>query len=185
MRCPAFVILCALLAGCTRDPYVTHEGETRTGDWFIAHQVDRITAAELPSAIVFALASNTNVNYPRVSQMQLTCLDNRPLVRFAFDFKIGTNRDSVLGYRFDDKPGREDVESRLLRGQQILVIEDPITLAEFIDELVNSSVVYIRVRSLTAGRTAVEYPLEGATQAIQAAFATCPMSRPLPQKRTS
>jgi hypothetical protein len=185
VRRAALLAWCALLGGCARDPYVTHQGETRVGDWFVAHQIDRVTAAELPSAIVFALASNTNVDYPRVSQMQLTCLDNKPLVRFAFDFKIGTNRDSVLGYRFDDKPGREDVESRLLRGQQILVIDDPLALKEFLDELSGSSVVYIRVRSLTAGRTAAEYPLEGAAQAISAAFATCPTPSALLRKQAS
>jgi hypothetical protein len=181
----AFVILGAVLGGCARDPYVTHEGETRTGDWFIAHQIDRVTATELPSAIVFALASNTNVDYPRVSQMQLTCLDGKPLVRFAFDFKIGRNRDAVLGYRFDNRPGHEDVESRVLRSQQIVVIEQPEPLAEFLDELSSATIVYVRVRSLDGGRTAAEYPLDGVAQAMKAAFANCPLPPAPTSKRTS
>jgi hypothetical protein len=107
VRVLAFVIVCVVLGGCTRDPYVTAEGETRSGDWYIAHQIDRVTGAELPSALIYAWASNTNEQFPRVSQFQLTCLDGKPVVRFAFKFKVGNDRDSVLGYRFDDGPGYE------------------------------------------------------------------------------
>ncbi|CAN5154076.1 hypothetical protein BH11PSE4_BH11PSE4_05540 [soil metagenome] len=175
MRFVAFVMLCGVLGGCARDPYVTAEGETTAGNWYIAHQIDRVTGAELPSAITFALASNTYAEYPRASQIQLTCVDRKPLVRFAFDFRIGTDRDSVLGYRFDDKPGHENVEARILRGQKILIMESDSELARFINELPGSSKVYVRVRSMTLGRTAVEYDLDGSAAAIQAAYAKCPM----------
>lgn len=185
VRIVAFVMLCLALGGCARDPYVTSDGETLDGNWYIAHQVDRVTGAELPSAVVFALASNTHADYPRASQLQLTCLDGKPLVRFAFDFKIGNDRDSVLGYRFDDKPGHENVESRVLRDRQIILIEDPAALSQFMRELPGASKVYVRIRSMIAGRTAAEYDLEGSAAAIQAAFASCPMPTPPRPKRTS
>jgi hypothetical protein len=175
VRWLAFVMVCGVLGGCARDPYVTADGETMAGNWYIAHQIDRVTGAELPSAVTFALASNTYAEYPRASQMQLTCLDRKPLVRFAFDFKIGSDRDSVLGYRFDDRPGQENVEARLLRGQKILIIEADTDLARFLGEISGSSKLYIRVRSMTGGRTAAEYDLEGSSAAMQAAFAKCPM----------
>jgi hypothetical protein len=175
VRFLAFVVLCWTLGGCARDPYVTADDETMSGNWYIAHQIDRVTSAELPSAVTFALASNTYADFPRASQMQLTCVDRKPLVRFAFDFKIGTDRDSVLGYRFDDRPGHENVEARVLRGQKILLLEADADLARFISEIPGSNKVYIRIRSMTGGRTAVEYDLDGSAAAIRAAYTKCPM----------
>jgi hypothetical protein len=189
VRVVAFVMLCGfvggMLGGCARDPYVTADGETMAGNWFIAHQTDRVTGAELPSAIVFALASNSYVDYPRASQMQLTCVDRKPVVRFAFDFRIGNDRDSVLGYRFDARPGHENVEARVLRGQKILILEDDTALALFLSELPGASKVYVRVRSMTLGRTAAEYELDGSAAAMRAAYADCPMPPPPGPKRTS
>lgn len=171
------------LGGCFRDPYVMTNNETRNGDWWIARQVDRVTGTALPSATVFAEASNSNADFPRVSSLQLTCIDRKPLIRFAFDFKIGTDRNSVLGYRFDDKPGHDDVSSRLLRGRQIIVIEDQKTIASFVSELANSKWLHVRIRSIDGGRTAADYPLEGVSAAIRAAFSSCEMpDPPLPER---
>lgn len=172
------------LGGCARDPYVGAEGETRSAEWYIAHQIDRVTGAELPSAAVFGYGSNSYVDFPKVSQFQLTCFDGRPLVRFSFTFKIGNDRESVFGYRFDDRPGHTNVESRVVKDRQIIVIEEPAALATFLAELPGASRLYIRIRSLIAGRTSAEYPLEGSEAAIKAAFANCPMPA-VAAKRTS
>ena len=178
------IVVGVSLGGCARDPYVGGDGETRSAGWFIAHQVDRVTGAELPSAAVFAYASNSYVAFPKAAQFQLTCFDGRPLVRFSFPFKIGNDRESVFGYRFDDRPGHANVESRIVKDRQIIVIEEPAALATFLSELPGSSRLYIRIRSLLAGRTSAEYALEGSEAAIKAAFADCPMPG-LPAKRTS
>ena len=172
-----------ILGGCARDPFVTERDETYAGEWLISHQIDRITGAELPSAYVFAEASNSNVDFPRVSSLLLTCIDGAPLIRFAFDFKIGSNRNTVLGYRFDGKPGHDDVGSRVVRGNQIIVIEDRAEIATFVSELAGAKTLYVRIRSINGGRTAVEYPLEGSTAAIRAAFSKCDMPKPpLPEQ---
>ncbi len=170
-----WIMIAVALGGCARDPYVSAESETRSAEWYIAHQIDRVTGAELPSAAVFGYASNSYVDFPKVSQFQLTCFDGRPLVRFSFAFKIGNDRESVFGYRFDDRPGHAGVESRVIKGQPMLVIEEPAALATFLSELPESRRLYIRIRSLIAGRTSAEYPLEGSGAAIKAAFADCPM----------
>ena len=181
------VVAGALLGGCARDPYVTGDGETRSGGWYIARQIDRVTDAELPSAAVFGYASNSFVTFPKASQFQITCFDGRPLVRFSFPFKIGNDRESVFGYRFDDRPGHANVEARIVKDRQIIVIEEPAALATFLSELPGSRTLYIRIRSLLAGRTSAEYVLEGSDAAINAAFANCPMPVPQapPAKRTS
>lgn len=169
----------AALSGCARDPFVTERDETRVRDWWIAHQLDRVSGAELPSAFVYAQASNSNVEYPRVSSLLLTCLERKmPLVRFAFDFRIGTRANTVMGYRFDDFPGHEGVEVRVLRNNRVIVIEDRDAIATFVAELEKAQTLYVRVRSIDGGRTVVEYPVAGAWTAIRAAFANCDMPAP-------
>ncbi|QUS38934.1 hypothetical protein RPMA_08930 [Tardiphaga alba] len=167
------------LCGCVRAPFVTEQGETRASEWWIPHQIDRVTGLELPSAFVYAEASNSNYLYPRVSSLLLTCLEGKqPLVRFAFDFRIGTNHNTSLGYRFDDLPGHEDVTMRVLRNSRIVVIEDRDVIARFIAELEKSAMLHVRVRSIDGGRTVVDYPVYGAWAAIRAAFVRCDMPAP-------
>jgi hypothetical protein len=72
----------------------------------------------------------------------------------------------------------------VLRGQQILIIEEPAALAQFMSELPGSKILYMRIRSMQAGRTSAEYALAGSEAAVQAAFANCPMPV-LPGKKTS
>ena len=176
---PIITAMVFLLAACARDPFVTEAGETRSRDWWIVRQVDRVTEAELPSAFVYAEASNSNFDYPRISSLQLTCMDQKkPLIRFAFDFKIGTGNNTVLGYRFDDLPGQENVTVRILLNNRVIVIEDRDTIARFVAELDKAEILYVRMRSIDGGRTAVEYPVSGAWTAIRAAFANCDMPAP-------
>ena len=183
-RASVAIIVGLLLGGCARDPYVTGEGETRSGEWYIAQQIDPVTGVPLPSAAVLGYASNSNVDFPKISQFLVTCFDGRPLARFAFAFKIGNDRESVFGYRFDDKPGHTDVDARIVKDRQIIVIEEPAALAVFLSELSGSRKLYVRIRSMIAGRSSAEYPLEGSEAALRAAFANCPMPT-VPGKRTS
>ena len=39
--------------------------------------------------------------------MQLMCFIDKPVVNFRFSFKVGTDYNSFIGYRFDEKPGHE------------------------------------------------------------------------------
>ena len=183
MRIVAFVVMVSALGGCARDPYVTASGETSSGNWQIAHQTDRITGAELPSASVRAPASNTYVDFPKSSMMQITCFEAAPLIRFAFEFKIGPDKNTILGYRFDDKPGHDNVESRVLTGETAIVIDNKVAVAQFIDELAGAKKLYLRVRSLNLGRTTAEYPLDGSAAAMQAALAGCPIQAAEPVKK--
>ncbi len=58
-------------------------------------------------------------------------------------------------------------------------------MAQFVDELATSGVLYLRIRSLNAGRSSAEFRLDGAPAAIDAAFAGCPLSPAPPAKRAS
>lgn len=74
-------------------------------------------------------------------------------MRFAFEFKIGSDKNTILGYRFDDKPGHDSVASRVLTGETAILIDNPVAVAEFLNEMTGSQKLYLRIRSLTLGRT--------------------------------
>jgi hypothetical protein len=177
-----------LLGGCTaRDPYVSNTANTiASREWRIERQADRITGNAIASALLMTRnSSHSGEDFAQPAQMQLTCFEGKPVVRFVFEFKIGSDKNSALGYRFDDKPGRDNVESRILLGYNVIVIEDKAAVAQFVDELVSSNALYLRIRSLNAGRTTAEFRVAGAAAAVQAALAECPVAPLQGQKRTS
>src|SRR3954453_19009827 len=187
MRWLALVGAVLLLGGgAARDPYVVGATTVSSGEWKIERQVDRVTGNNITSALLWTRnSSHSGVDYAQPAQMQLMCLEGKPVVRFSFDFKIGSDKNSMLGYRFDDKPGHDNVESRVLIGYTVIVIEDKTAVAQFVDELVNSNSLYLRIRSLNAGRTTAEFRVAGAAAAVQAGFAECPLASSPGQKRTS
>lgn len=180
MRGVAFVVVACLLGACAgRDPYVFSELNKVSGNWTIDKTVDRVTGAPTASAILTTqTASNSGVPQPGNAMLQLTCFENNPIVRLSFDFKIGTDKNSVLGYRFDDKPGRDNVVSRILVGYTVLVVEDPAEVARFVADLATSAALVVRIRSLNAGRTVADFKLDGAGPAIETGFAGCPVAAP-------
>lgn len=177
MRSIAVLLVAGLLCGCTaRDPYVTAAAGVASGNWRIERQIDRITGAPSSSAmLITASSSHSSAPYPKPAGLQLTCYEKRPLVRLSFNFKVGADANTVLGYRFDDRPGQDNVAARVLQGYQIVIIEDQAAVARFIGELAGAKTLYVRIRSLNAGRTSAEFQLDGAAAAVQAAFADCPL----------
>ena len=72
---------------------------------------------------------------------------------------------------------------RILQDFRTAVIEDPAEVRRFVDELQTSQTLYVRIRSLNAGRTAVEFKVEDAADAVRSAYAECPL-KPVPQPAT-
>ena len=127
------------------------------------------------------MASNINEAFPQAASMQLLCIVNRPAVSFRFDFKVGLDNGAFLGYRFDEKPGHK-TNARFLANARAIVIEQDAEVAQFVSELAASKVLFIRVRSFTAGRTTAEFKVDGALAAIASAYATYPVKPPEPQR---
>jgi hypothetical protein len=186
VRVVAFILLAFGLGACA-DPYVSTTANTvSSGEWRIERQADRVTGNAIASALLKTRnSSHSGEGYAKPAELQLTCFERNPVVRFSFEFKIGSDKNSALGYRFDEKPGHDNVESRILLGYTVIVIEDRAAVAQFIDELVSSNVLYLRIRSLNAGRTTAEFRVAGAPAAVQAGLAECPIAPPQGQKRTS
>jgi hypothetical protein len=158
-----------------------------TGDWKIDRGHDRILGKPTSFAQVNARSRNVDLTGPRyalqLGSLELICFDNRPVVRFEFTHRIGSNRTSVLSYRFDENPGR-DTQARFLATYKIAVIEDPKEVVQFVDQLRSSSKLYVRVVSHVAGITTIEFPVKGAPGAIDAAFQNCPVDAG-PKPRTA
>ena len=175
--------LCVIVSGCAgRDPYVATPATTTSGNWKIEKQEDRITGVPVPSAmLIIPNASNSFADYAKPASMQLTCFEGKPMVRFAFDFKVGADTNSTLGYRFDDKPGHDNVPAYFLQEYKTVVINDTPEVVRFIGDMQGSNILVMRVRSLSAGRTTAEFKLDGAPAAIESAFAGCPLTAPAPQ----
>ena len=157
------IVPALLLCACMRDPYVIERPRrVRSGNWQIERQTDRVTGKPISSAfIVTRTSSNAGRLYPQTASLQLSCFIDQPVIKFSFESKIGTDRNSFLGYRFDEKPGHE-IGARFVKGASAVVIEDKAEVAQFVSELATSKVLYVRIRSLNAGRTAAEFKVEGA-----------------------
>ncbi len=168
-------ILGLALAGCVtaRDPAVVPTAALKlAGNWAVERQTDRITGAPMPSAFLPTRSSHTREAYPRRAHIQLVCFKGEPLVRFAFEVRIGATRNSEFGYRFDAKPGGT-ADARFLQDYKTVVIEDRAEVSRFLGEMAKSETLYILIRSLNAGRTSAEFRLEGAEVAIKQALAGC------------
>jgi hypothetical protein len=174
-----------LLCACAA-PYVFQNSSTVwSGNWKIERQPDRVTGGPIDSAYVKTrVSSHSGQLLTQPAKLQLACFLGKPAVNFSFEFKIGTNLNSFLGYRFDDKPGHE-IGARFVQGASTVIIEEPAEVAQFVSELATSSVLYIRIRSYNGGRTTAEFKVDGAPAAIQSAFARCPVTPPTPARTAS
>ena len=180
------IVLAVLLGACAaRDASFTMSAPPQSsGDWRIEHRVDRISGEPSPMAIVWTRAGNSKLNHHPPAALQLMCFDKQPIVRVGFDFRVGANRNSTVGYRFDDKPGH-DVEATFLQDFRAIVIDDNAEVAQFMDELASSNMLLVRVISLFAGRSTAEFRVNGAAPAIETVLAACPLASPRKGNRSS
>lgn len=183
MRIALVALVAVLGAACAGvEPQVP--ATPGAGAWRVESQPDAVTRAPVPSAVlVTANSVNTSEALPRPAVLQLTCFKGAPLVRFVFQFRIGSTAKAVFGYAFDDRPGR-DVEVTFVYAQNTVLLDKRAEVERFARELADAKTLTVRIRALNAGRTTAEFRVEGAPAAIAAGFAGCPL-RPRDAKRTS
>lgn len=155
-----------------RDPYVTGANRITNGAWRIEQQNDPITGKPISNAYVVGRSSNANVDFAEPVLLSLSCFNGDPLARFKFAFRVGSTQNASFAYRFDDKPGRE-IEARFLFHDKSVVIEDRAAVIHFLDELVSSKRLFVRIRALNAGRSVAEFQVDGARAAADAALGDC------------
>lgn len=183
MRCVSVLVASLMLGGCALDPFVTVFGETYTGyagNWLIEDNVDPITGIAVPSARILTIrSSSASLDFfAKPATMQLTCSGKDPVIKFAYDFKVGSSINSIFGYRFDERPGQDTINARFLQGAKSVVIEDRATVAKFIKDMEGANKLVVRTRSFNAGRSVTEFDVSGSVQPVKRAFASCPFELP-------
>jgi hypothetical protein len=168
--------LAFLLSACvtSEDALTNALAPAPASDWKIERRVDRISGSLAPTALLYTRASNNHNQFPRPALLQLMCFNKQPIVRFAFDFRVGANKSAITEYRFDEKPGRKP-QATFLPDYKTIIIEDVDDVAQFLDGLATSSLLYVRVSSLIAGHTSAEFRVPGAATAIDTVYAQCPL----------
>jgi hypothetical protein len=137
--------------------------------------VDPITGKPDLSAVVISNNSrHAGDLIPGKAIMEITCFKGQPIVQFDFGVKIGTNADTSLGYRFDEKPGHE-IAPHILRGNRTALIDKTKDVAQFISEARTSRVLVLRLDSRGRGRTTTEFQLGNGGKVIDTIVAMCPL----------
>jgi hypothetical protein len=127
-----------LLAACAgRDPIVSMSETSPAGNWQIEKSTDRVTGQPISNAMLMSLASHSSQPFPHKSMLQLQCFKSEPIVRVLFDTKIGSSRNAEVGYRFDDKPGKETAAVRFVDDFKSFVIECPLCPHSLVHERSN------------------------------------------------
>jgi hypothetical protein len=152
------------------------------GEWKFGQRADRVADQPIQSAGLTTKSRNAksernNPALPHVASLQLLCFDGEPVVRFYFSHEVGSDRNSRLTYKFDNKPGMKP-NARILQDFQTVMIEDKKDVAQFVNGLREAKHLDITVTALVAGQTIAEFNVEGAAAAIEASYKACPVATP-------
>jgi hypothetical protein len=196
MRIVFILISTAWLGACATDPVIVQSPENfrKVGNWNVETSIDRTTGRPISSSSLQSIAQRNftaghlfedqpdldlTVGMNRWTTMQLLCFRGEPIVNFNFVDKVGTERNIEFSYRFDNRPGGQ-AKLHMARQWTVASIEDQDEVRTFIDQMRTSRQLYILIRSLNAGRTSLEFQLDGAPEAIAAAYVGCPLKAPDP-----
>lgn len=176
---PAAVLLAVITASCAAGDAAwppTAAPPPDAGRWTLAPRTDAVSGATITTAYIEANRLNALGGLQSAS-LQLGCFRGQPVVRIAFNQKIGTNRSATLAWRFDDRPGRE-AKVRFLSDNKTVIIEDPAEVAAFAGALAVSDKLELTIVSLIFGRSVLRAPVGGGAVALAQAYATCPLPQP-------
>ncbi len=180
---PFAVLLTACAAGDASLPGALQPPSENV--WKVEQKPDQITGLPVATAWIRTLStSNSKTWENRPAVLQLMCFKGNPIVRLNFATRAGSNRNSTVGYRFDEKPGRE-VSATFMPDFRTIIIDEKPDVEQFLNELAESNRLLVRVTSLYAGRTTAQFVLTGAPDAIEAAYAPCRAKADKPRQRTS
>ncbi|NVO12521.1 MAG: hypothetical protein HXX10_00630 [Rhodoplanes sp.] len=176
-------LLGLLLGGCfVQDrSYVLAKPDETSGSWRIEHRIDRITGKPAPTAFVTTMLSNNKTTAIRPALVQVMCFEDKPIVRFSFDLRVGADRNSTFAYRVDNRPGSE-VDATFLEDRKTIAIDDTAVVARFIEDVSAGSMLLVRTESLFAGRTVAEFRIVGAKAAFAPVLEACPLPAGAPAR---
>lgn len=149
------------------------------GEWKVEQRADRVADQPMQSAVLVTKSRNEkaakqNPAPKQDASLQLLCFDGEPVVRFYFSHEIGSDRNSRLTYKFDNKPAARP-NARILQDFQTVMLEDRKDVSLFTAGLRDARRLDITVSALANGQTLAEFNVEGAAVAIDASYKTCPL----------
>lgn len=169
--------LCCALCACAGGNFET---TLPGGEWKIGHRADRVADQPIQSAGLITRSRNAKAAAtihpaaPMDASLQLMCFDGEPVVRFYFTHEVGSDRNSRLTYKFDNKPAAKP-NARILQDFQTVMLEDKKDVVTFTNDLREAKKLDITVSGLVAGNTIAEFNVEGAAAAIDASYKSCPL----------
>jgi hypothetical protein len=180
---PFALLLAACMAGDASLPGALQQPSENV--WKVEEKPDQITGLPAATAWIRTLStSNSKTWENRPAALQLMCFKGNPIIRLNFAIRVGSNRNSTVGYRFDEKPGRE-VSATFMPDFKTIIIDEKADVEQFLSELTEASRLLVRVTSLYAGRTTAQFVLSGAPAAIEAAYGPCRAKADKPRQRTT
>jgi len=184
MRAAAAIAALAMLGGCAGEAARTAAvDKPDTGKWQFDRTIDPISGSEVASAWLVISKYDFPSGNVYAGGLRLLCFKKDPVVRFLFSAKVGTDKTAAVAYRFDDRRGHE-VKAKFFAREGMIVIDDRAEVAQFVSELATARSLVVRISRLTRGNLTARFPVHGASHAIEAAFAACPVSD-TPKIRTS
>lgn len=95
---------------------------------------------------------------------------------FCSPFNLWSARPATLNSVTVSTTSPATRRARFTDDYKRVIIEDKNEVAQFVGEMATSNVLYVLIRSINRGSTSAEFHLDGASAAIGAAFAGCPIS---------
>jgi hypothetical protein len=171
---PALALMAAAsLAACTAG---LSDIPTPPADqpWQIDYRDDAIAGKAKVAILPFKSVYNPLSGEEFKGEMRLVCFKRQPIVWIGFNFKIGSNQNAALTYRFDEKPA-VDAKARFLRNYSTVVIEDPSEVRRFLADLASANKLSILIASLVTENTNLTLNVRGGAAAIEAIVSGCPL----------
>lgn len=92
------------LSACATDADLALVTQPIKENWTFETKIDPSAAKESPSISLQTVPAKNNAQRSGFVSATVTCKDGAPVVMFVFEFPVGASHNSVVGYRFDQKP---------------------------------------------------------------------------------
>lgn len=165
-----------VLVACAGDPVRTAvPDQPNTGQWKFEQRSDPVSGSQVTTAWLSISRYHFLSAKFYEGELQLMCFKTRPVVRLAFNLRIGSDKTAALAYRFDENPGRY-AKAKFFAREKFIVIDDRKEVADFVEQLQSAQSLFLRVTRLRAGSFTAKFPVHGGQHAVDAAFAECPVA---------
>lgn len=168
----SFTGIAVASAGCAQQTSPIGSIQSGGSAWQVSSKVDRISGKPSTSISVGPAQAKYSSRGSRggFASASVLCADGSPMIMFVFDFPVGSTGTSVVGYRFDEKPGQTPKVDFFNSSSP--VISDASAVATFLDQAQTSAKLYVRVSS-PVGQSDVEFSVNGGGEPIRQFLTTC------------